>query len=567
MIGQVDLDGLRVLTAPAPSGGRPMAGIGFRVGVADEPARLRGISHLVEHLALAPLGDSAIHFNGATGREITWFYSKGSVPELAEFLDGVCRRLADLPMADLEREKAILRTEAAGRDTSSGDLLGLYRYGARSFGRSSLKEVGLDGITPDDLRYWCWRYFSRQNAVLFAPEDVVTGLRPQLPVGERQQQPTETSALSRTPAYFTAGRGNVAWSAVGPRSYAGVVASQVLRRDLFRSLRTLAGVSYQVNTEYDVRSGGVAELFAFADALPDQQAAALGGFLECLFRLKHGVVREADVEIGRNETIEQLRQPDAEVDMLTAEARDLLLGWSRSPLAELLVDIEAVTVDDVRGWGRQAFGSGLLMAPSGSRAENGGFVRAPESSARAVQGRTFTSPDDEQLDVVVGHDGVSLLAAAGPVTVLYAECEALIQYPDGGRRLVGADGITVRLEPGLFPALHEAIAAVDHAVPPDTRAPMRPRSADDIPQLDHAALQARAAAQVVDRRSHGRKVGEGLIVFLAVPFGLLVLWGILADYGVLSDSSFGIFVLVIIAHLVVTPIVLRRQRRAAAAGR
>lgn len=55
------------------SGDEMTAGLVFRVGMADEQLARRGITHLIEHLALYPLGPSArMHYNGQVDAVTTW---------------------------------------------------------------------------------------------------------------------------------------------------------------------------------------------------------------------------------------------------------------------------------------------------------------------------------------------------------------------------------------------------------------------------------------------------------------------------------------------------------------
>ncbi len=75
-----------------------------------------------------------------------------------------------------------------------------------------------------------------------------------------------------------------------------------------------------------------------------------------------------------------------------------------------------------------------------------GFAQAPEVSTRAVQGRTFPSREKDGTAVVIGRDGVSMTFPDGRATVLYADVVAMQAYPDGGRRLTGADGFSVSID-------------------------------------------------------------------------------------------------------------------------
>ena len=136
-------------------------------GHADEPLARRGITHLIEHLALFSHGVADYHYNGTTGVEHTFFTMQGDESDIVAFLNGVCTGLRDLPMHRLATEKEILRTEENGRGESAADALALWRHGARDHGMPGYPEWGLTGITPDDLRAWTARYFNRQNAALW----------------------------------------------------------------------------------------------------------------------------------------------------------------------------------------------------------------------------------------------------------------------------------------------------------------------------------------------------------------------------------------------------------------
>ncbi|MFV2125931.1 hypothetical protein ACFHWS_15535 [Micromonospora sp. LOL_013] len=62
----------------------------------------RGLTHLLEHLVLHPLGAADYHYNGTTGSVVTHFHLSGSVDDITTFLTGVCRSLRELPVHRLD---------------------------------------------------------------------------------------------------------------------------------------------------------------------------------------------------------------------------------------------------------------------------------------------------------------------------------------------------------------------------------------------------------------------------------------------------------------------------------
>ena len=68
----------------------------FRVGMFDESFRMRGVSHLVEHLAMHPLRDTELTFNAAVGPNTASFWAQGHPDRVGEFLKSVCESIHDL---------------------------------------------------------------------------------------------------------------------------------------------------------------------------------------------------------------------------------------------------------------------------------------------------------------------------------------------------------------------------------------------------------------------------------------------------------------------------------------
>jgi hypothetical protein len=58
----------------------------------------RGITHLLEHLVLHPMGTADYHYNGSTGSVVTSFHLQGTADDVAAFLAAVCRFLRDPPV-------------------------------------------------------------------------------------------------------------------------------------------------------------------------------------------------------------------------------------------------------------------------------------------------------------------------------------------------------------------------------------------------------------------------------------------------------------------------------------
>ncbi|MDG4805600.1 insulinase family protein [Micromonospora sp. WMMD1120] len=560
MIQHLDVDGVPTLLAP--TGGPMHAGLTFRVGTADETLARAGITHLIEHLALAPLGLTDYHVNGATAPVFTTFHTQGSEADIAAFLTAVCGHLSDLPVGRLDVEKEILRTEWSSRGSAAVDDIPLWRYGSRDFGLSSYPEWGLGGLTADDLREWTARWFTRENAVLWiAGSRVPAGLRLALPGGVRQPVPAASSALPRTPAYFVSGARAVVLDSVVRRSAAASTFAGVLERELYRSLRQDAGLSYTTTTGYEPRGDGYATLRALADALAEKQDAVLGGFVDVLAKMRVGRIEQADLDATVAKREDFLATGEVDAARLPSYAVNLLTGQPNLTIDEHRAELKAVTLADLHEVAGEVMGSALLMVPGGHSADWAGFVAAPTHSADTVDGTTYRAKQGAG-GIRVGADGVTYLRPEGPLTVRYDDCSVMLAWPDGARQMVGADAIVLHIEPTMLDVPAPTLAAIDAAVPADRHIAMPARTPDQIPQPKPVVSEADPS-----RRSWWEipvMVLSGIGTLLMGGFCLLLTIGMFAAEESSEDDAWFWGVIAVgwvLTVILALPIVLLKRRR------
>ncbi|MGW4673932.1 insulinase family protein [Streptomyces sp. NPDC004324] len=519
-----EVDGIPALFAYAT--GPMRAGLVFRVGVADETLARSGITHLVEHLALHRQGLADYHFNGATKGAFTHFHAEGAEHEIVAYLEGVCASLTDLPMERLETEKEILRTEEARREPGQ---LPLWRYGAQGYGLVSYPEWGVRDLRPDDLRHWAGTWFTRDNAVLWiAGERLPAGLSLKLPAGHRRPMPAVTSALPTAPAYFSDGKGGVLLDSVVGDSTAGRLYAGVLERELSRALRQEGGYSYTAATDYTSRRDGFAVVTAFADALPAKQDAVLGGFVDVLAALQAGRIAQGDLDAVRARADASLTAHDAAVRRLPGAAEDLLAHRPPRGFDELRSELWAITPQHLYGVALEAAGTALLQAPAGHSADWAGYAQAPTGSSYAVTGTTFAPRRKDGPSLIVGSEGVSVTADDQTATVLYRACAAVLNWPDGGRRFIGLDGLSVEVEPGLYGVDAHTMATVDAAVHPSAVVRLPPRQRQPLPEAAGGEGTGAPAKAAPARRTGGQTA-------------LLVIFGVLAGGWSLLALAYTVF--------------------------
>ncbi|MET3986732.1 insulinase family protein [Streptomyces sp. PvR034] len=535
------VDGIRhttvggIRTVLAPRSGPVAAGLLFRVGRADETLATSGITHLVEHLALHRHGLGDLHYNGATAAVYTHFHVSGTPADVVEYLNGVCAALRDLPTERLETEKEILRTEAAGRSRGPGHGMPLWRYGARGHGLLSYAEAGLPRLTAHAVREWARTRFTTENAVLWITSDIVPeGLDLTLPSGAWQELPEITSALPATPAYYHGEEGAAVLTAVVPRSTEAALFSEVLGKELFRELRQKGGYSYTAEADYRPRDRDSATVVAFADALPEKRDAMVGAFLDVLAKLRAGRIEQADLESVRTAALARFEVPELAAHELPGHAMNLLLGHRNLTTAEAAAEIEAVTVEGLHRVAREVWAGALMQVPGGRGVDWAGLAEAPQQSAEVVTGRRYARLGEQKATLIVGGDGISLVAPDHQVTIRYAECVLLNSYPDGARYLVGQDGFTLTVEPTLYGIGAAQLAPLDAGVHPSAVVSMPPRDPSRIPRPESAAPASGTGAAPAGPRLTWVTV---VLWVLGVPSVALGVLAALGTYAVFHDAE------------------------------
>lgn len=570
MIEVTEINGIATLYSP--SQGATHAGLAFRVGQADETLARSGITHLVEHLALHHFGMADYHYNGSTGSVMTAFHLQGSLDDVTGFLTGVCDSLSALPYDRLELEREILRTEASSRTRSVLEPMGVWRYGAKGYGVGSYPEWGLSELTPDDLRAWVARYFTKENAVLWVGGPTLpTGLRLNLPSGARQPVPAPSSALPAMPAYFSGSARVVGFEGIMRRSTAGSIFAGVLERELFRALRQEGGWSYTATASYDPRGDEYASIVALADSLPEKHDAVLGGFVDVLAKLRVGRIEQSDVDAVLAKADDALTQPDVDALRLPTLAFNHLTGHPNHTAAEHLAQMRAVTLADLRAVAVEVCATGLLMVPERRDAEWAGFAPAPTASTTRVDGTPYPSRESQDHQLVVGPSGVSAVTPHGLATVLYGACAAMLVWPDGGRMLLGEDGIACRVEPTIYQVDPAVLQYIDSHVQPARVVHLAARSPEAIPQPRQPAPVPAPVPAAAPASAPSRPGGLELVALIAIALVTLVClcWsGITTLAGIDNPDADGgywgvVAVSWVVAVILVVPaiVLLRRRRR------
>jgi hypothetical protein len=494
----------------------------FRVGRVDETLATAGITHLLEHLVLHPLhADTARHVNGHTEPLTTTFLAHGDAEEVTWFFKTVCASLEDLPKTRIDKEKQVLRAEASDRKSSTTDLILRHRYGAEGYGILSYPELGLDSIGAGELAAWSARGFTRGNAALWLAGggEPPAGLRLDLPDGERVPVPEMPGTIRSSPAYFNANTAGPGFCGLVSRSTAAQVYWSILEARLTAELRHKQALTYAPRTAYSVRDSQHAHILAGADGTAESVSILTAEFIRNISRLRDKPVDAKEFRNAANRISAEWDAPGAAAAAAQAKraALNALLGRPNGTPESWKRKLAGISPEDVRRVASEAFASGVFVLPRGHQSFFAEIKHVPWVSAGTVTGRNVPSADAPFVAtrLVLGTEGVSLCHGARALTVKFGECAALLASPDGGRQLIGRDGLSVTVEPTLWRLPSDAMSRIEAAVPRDRHVRGPYRETGKIPRPGTTA-RMRMAGRMIKHPAAATVIT--LIFVIGVPF-------------------------------------------------
>lgn len=522
-----------VLRADAPAN-QVAACLMFRVGRFDETLPTSGVTHMVEHLALAGKTDAPYSFNASVDGRYTSFYMTSSDrSHVREFVADVCSGLSGNQSSVVEHERRILRTEASSRGSAGplGMCLG-ERYGATGPGLTNYQEFGLHQLSWEWVREWRSHWFTRQNAVLWIAGPWPDGLQVDLPAGTtpapRPLRPVDLDL----PGYMIAGRGGIGLSVVGRRSAGWHACLEILQRRLMQVLRHEFGLSYHVEATGNELSYDLMHTWLAADALPDRLPMAAHSMLNTAEALAAGGCTESELA-GCCERLSAGRMSHSGVlSMLNRKAEAMLNGDASWDPGRDIRDAAGLTPWAIGEIARELHDRMIVVTPALLPAVQGRMKQLPAWSASAVTGSQYKAVDSNAV-LTVGQEGVTLTAEPDHnVTVRFDDIVALLRWNDGKQAVVGADGFAVQLDPDEWPQGEWLLNAIASPISPDATVfiddpgPRRPRwpsaaaSKPDQPGPAQASKSAPVRAAALPPLSWQARIIRAICIALLI-FGVL----------------------------------------------
>lgn len=469
------IDGIPAFVAEQPASLPFFAGLMIRAGWGDETLKTCGLTHLVEHLALPARHLPELELNGLVQDTTTLFWFSGEREAAIEQLLDTARALCDLPLERLESERSILFTEQESRSTGLVPLLKSLRFGARGYGLSHYEEHALRWVQREHVADWAARHFTRANACLYVVGELPDSIGIELPEGSRiSPLPPQPIDYVRYPAAFGYGPpATIGVSFLARRSVALMTAMRILEVRLRDTLRHQHGVTYASDWVYEALTGDDAHVVVWADAMEANVDRVRNVFLTVLDELAFAGPTQEELERDGKFFREQLADPLSAPNMVFKCADDELLRGVQTTDDELLGELDALSPQDVAEALTETAHSMLLCVPQESSGVGGRFNDYPMEPPARVSGRRFKrrrtflrrAQDGPERELIVGPEGVTLIADGFTSTVQYENCVALLRVDEGQRGLWSADGFYVYVDPAVWSDGERLVAEIDAGVP------------------------------------------------------------------------------------------------------
>jgi predicted Zn-dependent peptidase len=466
-----ELDGVTVLQAKVS--GPLRAVLIFGVGQAHETFPTRGITHLVEHLALTRSERGPHAFNGFTGDVATSFVVAGDAEEVTGYLRLVCDSLRDLPLDRFDHERGVLKTESAQRAGRFASSMLTWRWGPTGYGLMGYDELGLDDATPDTVAAWAAERFTRDNAVLWISGDIPTDLTLPLadaPAGSGSWPDPQLDAVIDLPASYTFSDRGLSFSFLAPRKAEGASLMYLLLKRLQVRLRDELGASYGVQTALERISADTSMHVYFADCLPENATVLQEGVVEVLNGLATDPPTKAEIR-DMTRAI-RLSQHDKEAQTLAHVdyvARLLLMGGTPRTKAAVEREQDAVTAESIHEIAQGVLPSLLMAVPDADAVPKELAPAASVWSKDWLPGAPYfpdpRGPDAGTRRLLLGNDGITYFSGDNPVTIRFNQCVGMIRFDDGARSLIGADGFHIAFRPEDWVGAADVPTKLDQAIP------------------------------------------------------------------------------------------------------
>jgi predicted Zn-dependent peptidase len=401
-------NGITVLLEPLPYLRTVTGGVWIKAGSGNEPMRLAGISHFLEHLffkgtakrsahdLMAAIERRGGHMNAFTSRDYTCLYVKTLDTHVESAIEVLADILKNSQFNDFEKERNVILEEISSIEDVPEDLIHDI-YSERLWPGHPLGQPvtgtteTVSAITLDDVRAYYQEWYPAQNLLItlvgnFDPDQLYRQLEdefgsfPALPAPARPGIPTLGNGFQFVEQDIS--QDHVVFGFPGaagddPDRYTYEMLSSILgggsTSRLFEKVREEAGLAYSVYT-FTSSYFCSGTLGVYAAVAPENIHKALDLCVRELHDLRDNLLGEEELELNR----EQLKGGvlmalESTSNRMSRLAKSTMYHGRILPVDEILASIDAVTPEDIQRVARDLFrrerSTSIVLGPAEGRIE------------------------------------------------------------------------------------------------------------------------------------------------------------------------------------------------------
>jgi predicted Zn-dependent peptidase len=452
----------------------PTIALIFRVGFVDERFGQRGVTHLVEHLALNDLRGAPYSFNGRVAATTTVFTASGNAEDLAAFVRDLCRNLRNLPLRRIRHEVQVLATEAQKRPQVLESQFLSIHCGYTQYGWMAMPELGLSKVSESDVAAWAAAMFTRDNLAVWIAGGLPESLTFDLPSGARVPAPEPIRIQSlQPPVFVTREFGGVALSALAEWSLPLKVGVLACQHRLHERLRFGEGLSYATLGDVNRLTKRTGHMILSSDCVTSAAGQTTAALLETVSAVAANGHKSDDLRQAIAATRRAFSTDRGVPAVLDQWAYHELAGFEQETVGAMLDRIEAMEARAVAVAVTRAMNAAVLVIPVGCEPPDQRFRPYLGPTAAVLRGRTFHKQRRALLNfgpqvnyIAINQDGVTHVNEQGkPTTVFFNRCAGMLKFGEGKRLILGEDSQVLEFIPKEWPDGLEIGNLLDAAVP------------------------------------------------------------------------------------------------------
>jgi len=450
------------------SGRDVVGGIVFRVGRADESLPTAGLTNLVRQLVIG-FDDNRLPLRSEVSGSTTSFFFDESIEDLSEVLTELGRRIANPDLHRLDEARDLVRAEFQGRDLDEVGVITKARFGPRGYGLTSYECYGLDRITEEDITDWCDRFFTAANCAIWIDGEQPFGIELNLPEGGERRPMSKAAGLPHGfPAWVDSKNGRVMLSLQTldtPDLHLGV---EVLTRRVHEFMRERAALTLGSTVRVDPIDGSTSHFLIGLDIVGSRAPEALSTFVGLVNRLADTRPDIREVDEARVIVAERMATPAWFRTQVERAAMLELQGVAPPPVSVLRERLDRTDAKLVHTTFRAALDTAIYHLPTGVEMPNSDASHIPKPSRVAVEGQVFEAAVERRHGhkLILSVKGITIVEDGNTLfTSMASSCAGLLKWADGGRELVDATGVNVRIDPAEWVDGRSAIETIDKIIP------------------------------------------------------------------------------------------------------